>query len=94
MNNDDFPLITRKAGVELARAKLGIPISIWTINRAMANGTGPKPVAKYGSKQDLFRPGEFLDWARSLVVERRAARSEEAQRVTQPRARPASSSSS
>ena len=32
MNNDDFPLITRKAGIELARAKLGIPISIWTIN--------------------------------------------------------------
>jgi hypothetical protein len=69
MNDDEFPLITRKAGVELARAKLGIPISIWTINRAMAKGTGPKPVAKYGNKQDLFRPGEFLDWARSLVVE-------------------------
>lgn len=69
ITNDEFPLITRKAGVELARAKFGIPLSIWTINRAMANGTGPKPVAKYGNKQDLFRPGEFLDWARSLVVE-------------------------
>jgi len=68
MSNDDFPLITRKAGVELARERLGIPISIWTINRAMSKGTGPKPVAKYGKKQDLFRPRDFLAWACSLVV--------------------------
>jgi hypothetical protein len=68
MSNDDFPLLTRKAGVELAREKLGIPISIWTIHRAMANGTGPRPVAKYGKKQNLFRPCDFLAWARSLVV--------------------------
>ena len=58
-----------RPGVELARAKFGIPLSIWTINRAIYNGTGPMPVAKYGNKQDLFGPGEFLDWARSLVVE-------------------------
>jgi len=68
MDNDESPLITRKAGVELAREKLGIPISIWTVNRAAVDGTGPKPVAKYGNKQDLYRPAEFLKWARSLVV--------------------------
>jgi len=68
MSNDDFPLVTRKAGVELAREKLGIPISIWTVHRATTKGKGPKPVAKYGKKQDLYRPCDFLAWARSLVV--------------------------
>lgn len=67
-DKDEFPLITRKVGVELARKKLGIPISIWTVHRAIAKGSGPKPVAKFGRKQDLFRPRDFLAWARTLVV--------------------------
>jgi hypothetical protein len=62
----DFPLVTRKTGIELVREELGIPLTKSNVDKAAMNGTGPKPAARFGNC-DLYRPREFLDWARSLV---------------------------
>jgi hypothetical protein len=69
MDNTDFPLVTRRAGIELVQRQLGIPLKKTVVNNAVAAGTGPTPVGRYGNC-DLFRPNEFLDWARSLVKPR------------------------
>jgi hypothetical protein len=39
--------ITRREGVELAKAK-GIPLSIGRVNKDAMDGIGPQPAGKYG----------------------------------------------
>jgi hypothetical protein len=59
--------VTRKAGVELVRTTLGIPLSKSTVEKDACLGRGPKPAAKYGSKC-LYHPEEFLRYARERLV--------------------------
>jgi len=66
MDSIGFPLVTRRALIALVQKELGVPLKKTKLNNAVASGTGPKPVGRYGNC-DLFDPNEGLDWARGLV---------------------------
>jgi hypothetical protein len=58
--------ITRREGVELAKAK-GIPLSIGRVNKDAMDGIGPQPAGRYGPTF-LYAPEEFLRYATDRVL--------------------------
>ena len=67
MEEDDFPLLTRKQIVERIREKYGIPMTESRLEKASASGEGPQPAATYGRRQLLYRASEAEAWAKTLV---------------------------
>jgi hypothetical protein len=63
---EEYPLVTIDGAVALIRERTGIPIPKSRIHKDSALGIAPKPAAIYG-KRYLYRPGEILDYARSLI---------------------------
>ena len=61
------PYLTREQIAEAAKAELGIPLTLSAINKAAADGRGPKPVARYGNAY-LYEKAAALEWVRSLVT--------------------------
>lgn len=61
------PYLTREEIAATAKAELGIPLTLSAINKAAADGRGPKPVARYGNAY-LYEKGPALEWARSLLA--------------------------
>ncbi len=58
--------VTREEGCKLVADRLGIPLKLSAVEKAAHAGKGPKPAARYG-KRILYRPDEFLEWAKSRV---------------------------
>jgi len=66
IHNDDAPLVTIDAAVELVRERTGVPITRSRIHKDSARGIAPKQAAIYGRRY-LWRPAEILDYAKTLV---------------------------
>ncbi len=66
------PLLTRKHGVDRLR-EVGIPITLSTMNKHCAAGTGPEPAGVFGSR-DLYEEDELLRWAQARIEAGKAAR--------------------
>jgi hypothetical protein len=66
-----LPLMTRKQLVPFLNAN-GIPITWSTLNKLCAPrvGQGP-PVAAWWGNKSLHEPGASLEWARSMLRDRR-----------------------
>lgn len=58
--------VTRRSGVALVNERLGIPVKKSAVDKARANGLGPKPVARHG-KQEIYTEEEFVSWARAQL---------------------------
>jgi hypothetical protein len=59
--------VTRREGVRLVNDKLGIPLSMSTVEKDACLGVGPTPAATYGPKH-LYTPEEFLRYAQARIV--------------------------
>jgi hypothetical protein len=73
MDNDNTPLVTIDAAVELVREKTGVPITKSRIHKDSAAGIAPPPDAVYGRRY-LWQPEKILAYAQTLI-KRREARS-------------------
>ncbi len=60
MDNDNTPLVTIDAAVELVREKTGVPITKSRIHKDSAAGIAPRPDAIYGRRY-LWRREAILD---------------------------------
>ena len=66
MDNNDAPLVTIDAAVELVRERTGIPIKKSRIHKDSAAGIAPPPDAVYGRRY-LWRPEKILAYAQTLI---------------------------
>jgi hypothetical protein len=66
MDNDNTPLVTIDAAVELVREETGVPITKSRIHKDSAAGIAPRPDAIYGRRY-LWRREKILDYARGLI---------------------------
>ena len=66
MSESEKKYISRKEGVELARAA-GIPLTIGRVHKDSMNGVGPQPAGRYGPTF-LYTPEEFLRYATDRVL--------------------------
>lgn len=64
--NNKEPYLTREQIAETAKTELGIPLTLSGINKAAADGRGPKPAARFGNSF-LYERAAALEWCRSLV---------------------------
>jgi hypothetical protein len=69
MDNDDAPLVTIDAAVELVRQRIGVPITKSRIHKDSAAGIAPPPDAVYGRRY-LWRPEKILAYAQTLIKPR------------------------
>jgi len=66
IHNDDTPLLTIDAAVELVRERTGVPITKSRIHKDSAAGIAPPPDAVYGRRY-LWRPEKILAYAQTLI---------------------------
>jgi hypothetical protein len=59
IHNDDAPLVTIDAAVELVREKTGVPITKSRIHKDSAAGIAPPPDAVYGRRY-LWQPENYF----------------------------------
>jgi hypothetical protein len=64
--DDNAPLVTIDAAVELVREKTGVPITKSRIHKDSAAGIAPPPDAIYG-RHYLWRPEKILAYAQGLI---------------------------
>jgi hypothetical protein len=65
MDNEE-PLLTARAAVELARKRTGAPVTLSRWHKDRMNGFGPEPAAIFG-KTFLYRAEDAIAWARNLL---------------------------
>jgi hypothetical protein len=65
MSEPEKKFVSRKEGVELARAA-GIPLTIGRVHKDSMNGIGPQPAGRYGP-QFLYDRSEFMRYAEARV---------------------------
>jgi hypothetical protein len=66
MSESEKRFVSRKEGVELARAA-GIPLTVGRVHKDSMNGVGPQPAGRYGP-QFLYSPEEFMRYAVERVA--------------------------
>jgi hypothetical protein len=65
VNTDFKPHLTRKQMAQFLSA-MGYPVTVFMINKAAHEGTGPRPHSKFG-KRYLYTQDAALTWAQSRM---------------------------